>query len=400
MVKLNDLQKHEIKDWSNEVEETLGTFSEKAQIWRLLHMKNHNIFKRKYYCLIIPVTILSSITGAANLALGSVANGQETVINLIIGALGILVSVISTLNNIFSFQKRKDEHYRAAKDWYRVQRMIDVELSLQKSKRNNVSVFFHLVLQEIERIHESHPNVRDDVIRTFMKNYKNKKISIDIPEILTIRKTLIFKDESISPSNNNTYINNDYLSTIIDKPNVNNDINNQKINPINKKPSYNKQGTFIIMNDDTDRTSSESDKSDKSDKSDIIIENSLNSETQDIHISPENILKKEEKRHSFLYNIGDSLKYVIEQQTKKENSKSVSSNIYNLNSINNTPDIGESKRHNNSSNVSPLIIPEESDIKIEMSDKTNDNSETERYAFEINDKEDRENYINNNDNKV
>jgi hypothetical protein len=69
--------------------------------------KNHDIFKRKYYWLIIPVTILSSITGAANLALGSIASGSETVINLVIGALGIIISVISTLNNIFSFQKRK-----------------------------------------------------------------------------------------------------------------------------------------------------------------------------------------------------------------------------------------------------------------------------------------------------
>ena len=194
MVKLNDLQKHELIDWSEEVENILRILSEKAQIWRILHVQNHNIFKRKYYCLIIPVTILSSITGAANLALGSISNGNETIVNLVIGAIGIIISVISTLNNIFSFQKRKDEHYRASKDWYRVQRMIDIELSLQKSKRNNVNTFFHLVLQEIERIHEFHPNIRDDVIRKFMKKYKNKKLNIDIPEILSIKKTLIFNN--------------------------------------------------------------------------------------------------------------------------------------------------------------------------------------------------------------
>jgi len=239
MVKLNDLQKHELIDWSDEIEEILRTLSEKAQIWRLLHMRNHDIFKRKYYWLIIPVTILSSITGAANLALGSVASGNETIINLVIGALGIVISVISTLNNIFSFQRRKDEHYRAAKDWYRVQRMIDIELSLQKSKRNNVSVFFHLVLQEIERIHEFHPNIRDDVVKKFMKSYKNKKLSIDIPEILSIRKTIIFKDDFSNKSN---------------------DIQNNKpvlnSNKINKNPSLQRQGTFFSMNDDSDKSES------------------------------------------------------------------------------------------------------------------------------------------------
>ena len=195
MVKLNDLQKHELRDWSDEVEEILRNLSEKAQIWRLLHMRNHNIFKRKYYWLIIPVTILSSITGAANLALGSVASGNETIINLIIGSLGIVVSVISTLNNIFSFQRRKDEHYRAAKDWYRVQRMIDIELSLQKTKRNNVSLFFHLVLQEIERIHEFHPNIRNDVVNKFMKKYKISIITSDNGTEFLNNKVLKFLDK-------------------------------------------------------------------------------------------------------------------------------------------------------------------------------------------------------------
>ena len=274
MVKLNELQKHELIDWSDEVEEILKMLSEKAQIWRLIHMKNHNIFKRKYYCLIVPVTVLSSITGAANLALGSVASGNETVINLVIGALGIIISVISTLNNIFSFQKRKDEHYRASKDWYRVQRMIDIELSLQRTKRNNVSTFFHLVLQEIERIHEFHPNIREDVIRRFMKRYKNKKLSIDIPEILSIKRTLIFrepilnnttelkvnkekqekqekdkeKDKEDKDKNDLKKIKNN-LEIIIENP----DVNKQIITTENK---LKKQNTFIDMSEEKDKNNS------------------------------------------------------------------------------------------------------------------------------------------------
>ena len=368
MVKLNDLQKHELRDWSDEVEEILRNLSEKAQIWRLLHMRNHDIFKRKYYWLIIPVTILSSITGAANLALGSVASGNETAVNLVIGALGIVISIISTLNNIFSFQRRKDEHFRAAKDWYRVQRMIDVELSLQKSKRNNVSIFFHLVLQEIERIHEFHPNIRDDVVKKFMKSYKNKKLTIDIPEILTIRKTLIFKDD----------INNQLLvePQHINKNNniVNSTVNNIVTVPIKKKPSYNRQGTFINMD-----YSSESDKTDKSES----LEPSLI--TTDTHNTPES--PKREARHSFLYNIGDK----ISNYTKKNQNVSQGKNIndVNDNTKNNTELLSQNK-HNNSPNVSLTIL--------ETSEKIYDDSEDqEHYPFEIHD-DNLENHSNNNDN--
>lgn len=269
MVNLNEMQKHSLREWSDEIEEILKTLSEKAQVWRLLHMKNHDIFKRKYYCLIIPVTILSSITGAANLALGSVASGNETIINLVIGALGIIISVISTLNNIFSFQKRKDEHFRAAKDWYRIQRLIDIELSLQKSKRNDVSLFFHLVLQEIERIHDFHPNIRDDVIHKFMKSYKNKKLNIYIPEILSIRKTLIFKEDYEN-------VKNETLTTI------NKNSQNEKLSNVEK------QHTFINLNENSQNSEKENNEQENTDKIDeysIVIDNIENKDINNLIIT-------------------------------------------------------------------------------------------------------------------
>ena len=116
---------HEINEWSDEVENLLKSMAENVQIWRLLNIEDHNHFKKNYYMLLIPVIVLSSITGSLNLALGSLNSENDTIINLIIGFFGILISIISTLNNIFSFQKRKDEHYRYGKEWYKIQRLID-----------------------------------------------------------------------------------------------------------------------------------------------------------------------------------------------------------------------------------------------------------------------------------
>uniref|UniRef100_A0A6C0I5A5 SMODS and SLOG-associating 2TM effector domain-containing protein n=1 Tax=viral metagenome TaxID=1070528 RepID=A0A6C0I5A5_9ZZZZ len=336
MVKLNDLQKHELRDWSNEIEEILRNLSEKAQIWRLLHMKNHDIFKRKYYWLIIPVTILSSVTGAANLALGSVASGNETVINLVIGALGIIISVISTLNNIFSFQKRKDDHFRAAKDWYRVQRMIDIELSLQKTKRNNVSVFFHLVLQEIERIHEFHPNIRNDVVNKFMKKYKNKKMSIDIPEILSIRKTIIFK-EDLTHETKSQNIN------ISKKPNI------------FKVPTVERQGTFIDIDDDSEH-------SNKSDSG-----------------STEN----KERKHSFVDTIKNKINTIVKPiDHSQSNSKSYdsyySNEILNVHNLHNVNDVA-----NHSNNVSLTILEERDDNEPGDNEQGDEDENKELYPFEL-----------------
>lgn len=214
--KLNDLSQHSnIKDWNDEMEEILKTICERAQIWRILHIECHNQFKRKYYYLTIPIIILSSLTGSANLALGSFSGeGDSKVTNLVIGVFGIMISIISTLNNLFNFQSRKIEHYNSSKDWFKLQRILEIELSLQKNKRNDANNFFCLILQELERIHNNQPNIRTDVINAFLKKYKKKHLDLDLPENVKLKRIIIVKERCHKP-NDNIEINDDELTPSI-----------------------------------------------------------------------------------------------------------------------------------------------------------------------------------------
>ncbi len=228
-MKTNEFKHDDINEWTDEIENILKSVSEKAQIWRLLNVECHNHFKKRYYFLMIPVIVLSSITGSLNLALGSINSQNDTIINLIIGFFGILISIISTLNNVFSFQKRKDEHYRYSKEWYKIQRLIDIELSIEKKKRNNVNMFFNFIINQVENIFENQPNIRKNIIRKFLKKYKNKNLGggllqdINIPEILSIKKTFIYRDSSPVQFNN---IDNNYTLEITPSSSESNKIDN------------------------------------------------------------------------------------------------------------------------------------------------------------------------------
>jgi len=222
-MKLNDLQKHEIQEWTDEVEDLLRSLSDKAQVWTDLHLENHLHFRKRYYNLVIPIIVLSSVTGSANLALGSLptSSNDSVVINLVIGVVGIITSVLSTLNNIFSFQKRKDDHKRAADEWCRVHRIINIEINLARTRRNNVSTFLFLVLQEVERIFDTQPKLRTVIKTNWIRRYnlEQKKIFkrnvalqsmssqsntkllhiienelVELPEILLIKRTLVYRD--------------------------------------------------------------------------------------------------------------------------------------------------------------------------------------------------------------
>ena len=94
-----------------------------------------------------------------------------------------------------------------------------------------------------------------------MKKYKKKKISIDIPEILLIKRTIIFKD---SPSYIHKQINktknveenetNNVEKNVEEKNKVDTDNNLEIIiensnKEINNEFKLQKQNTFIDMND-------------------------------------------------------------------------------------------------------------------------------------------------------
>ena len=236
-----DIHRHELKEWTYDIEIILKNISEKCQIWRELHMKTHSIFKNKYYRLTIPVIVLSSITGGANLSLGSISTSADNnIINLVIGAVGIIISILSTLNNIFSFSKRKDEHYRASNDWYRLHRLIKTELSLERNRRIDATKFFNMVLLEIERIHEYQPNIRNDVLSDFKKTLrkKGKTFSIEMPEIIKLSETLIYKTNDSSNYDSKNISNEIHkIDTIIDIPESGDEISSLSSSRLENDPS-------------------------------------------------------------------------------------------------------------------------------------------------------------------
>jgi len=218
-----EMHRHTLKEWTDDIEILLKNISEKCQIWREPHMKTHSIFKKKYYRLTIPVIVLSSITGGANLSLGSIStSANNNIINLVIGAIGIIISILSTLNNIFSFSKRKDEHYRASNDWYRLHRLIKTELSLERDRRIEITKFFNMVMHEIERIHDYQPNIRNDVLSNFKKalRKKGKSFNIEMPEIINLSETVIYKKTSSNEENKTIH----KMSTMIDIPETDEEI--------------------------------------------------------------------------------------------------------------------------------------------------------------------------------
>jgi hypothetical protein len=157
--------------WSEEVENLLKEWSEKGSCYRWLHNQCEKKYRLRYFSFSIPVIILSTLTGAANVGLSSyVPEHLQSAGQAIIGGVNILVA------------------------WSKLGRNISIEMALDPQRRTNCSDFLTMCRGEYDRLIEQSPLITDDIINQFKKKFKNYDVSK--PSITNgLDKCIVYKRE-------------------------------------------------------------------------------------------------------------------------------------------------------------------------------------------------------------
>tara|TARA_R100000951_G_scaffold56022_1_gene47072 strand:- start:538 stop:1170 length:633 start_codon:yes stop_codon:yes gene_type:complete len=164
--------------WSEEVERLLKEWSEKASCYRWLHTKSEKKYRLRYFCFSIPVIILSTLTGAANVGLSSyVPEHFQSTGQAIIGGVNIFAGIISTLQNFLKVAECMEAHRISGVAWSKLGRNISIEMALDPSRRTNCSDFLTMCRAEYDRLIEQSPLITDDIIKEFKKKFKNYNVS-------------------------------------------------------------------------------------------------------------------------------------------------------------------------------------------------------------------------------
>ena len=173
--------------WSNEIEQILISWREKALSYRWLHQTSQNNYSRYHNYYIIPIIVLSTITGTANFGLNSfVPDTYQNMATMSIGGLNLFTGLLTTLLNFFRYAELKQSHATSVIAWHRYHRVISTELALEPSKRQDANKFFASCKIEYEKILESSPMISESVIKHFRRRYRNviKQKIINLPEII------------------------------------------------------------------------------------------------------------------------------------------------------------------------------------------------------------------------
>ena len=165
--------------WTDECEALLAEWSEKASCYRWLHGRCEKSYRTWYYCFSIPVIILSTLTGAANVGMDSFVPAEsKSIASALVGGVNIFAGIVSTLQNFLKVAELMEGHRIAGVSWGKLQRNIAIELALDPSRRVLQGDFLKLARAEYDRLIEAGPIIDDGIIKQFNSKFKNYEVSV------------------------------------------------------------------------------------------------------------------------------------------------------------------------------------------------------------------------------
>jgi hypothetical protein len=200
-VKKNQERPYNREYWKEEEEQILREWADKAQCYELMHSKAHEIYNYRNTLFVIPVIIISTITGTANFAQDRVPADKQAIFVMVVGAFNIMAAIISTIAQYLKISELNESYRVGTLQWGKFYRNIKTELSKHPLDRVPPTNMLSMCKEEFDRLLEIYPNIPKKVVSEFNYKFLNNT-EIAKPEICdVIEPTTVFrmtKDERIN----------------------------------------------------------------------------------------------------------------------------------------------------------------------------------------------------------
>ncbi len=180
--------------WKEEEELLLKDWADKAQCYELLHSKSHVVYKTRHAYFVIPVIIISTITGTANFAQDKISDeANKNIFVMVTGGLNIFAAIFSTISQFLKISEMNEGHRVASYSWGKYYRHIKTELAKHPLDRINPKDMISMAKEEYDRLLELSPMIPKKIIKEFNMTFLENN-DISKPEICDkITSTTIYK---------------------------------------------------------------------------------------------------------------------------------------------------------------------------------------------------------------
>ena len=186
--------------WTKEQEQLMAQWADVATCYRWLHDRAEKKYTWLSMGISIPVIVLSTVTGAANFAVGSFLppddDALKNYVSAGLGAVSIVTGIITTLGNFFQYAQKSEANRVASIAWGKFQRLVSVELAINPNDRLEAMDFLKICRQDLDRLIEQSPPISDDVIKMFEAEFHNIP-NLKVPDICHgIEHTRVFNSSN------------------------------------------------------------------------------------------------------------------------------------------------------------------------------------------------------------
>jgi len=187
------VERQEDHSWHPQQSKLLKGWAEVASSYRWMHNQAYMSYKKKNLWFMIPLIIMSTVTGTANFAQNTFPEVIRPNVPQIIGAINLISAILTTIYQFLKISEFMESHRISSINYGKLARTITVELNLPVRDRSTGGAeCVKTSRTEIDRLIEQSPSIPKGILITYENNFAGQGLSE--PEIVVINKVDIFED--------------------------------------------------------------------------------------------------------------------------------------------------------------------------------------------------------------
>ena len=181
------------KEWHPQQAKLLKSWAEVASSYRWMHNQAYMIYKNKNLWFMLPLIVMSTITGTANFAQSTFPNTIRPYVPQIIGGINLFSAIMTTIYQFLKISEFMESHRISSINYGKLARTITVELSLPVKDRNSGGAeCVKICRTDIDRLIEQSPPIPKIVLLNYERQFAGRGLSE--PEIVVINQVDIYED--------------------------------------------------------------------------------------------------------------------------------------------------------------------------------------------------------------
>ena len=183
--KLGDLRKKvNAESWTDNMEDLLAGWGEKAAGLRFMHSKTGGAWKNFANNLSVSSIVITSVASTLSLAATSIDNEEaKNAVLFGVGGVGLISALIQSFKKFYNAEEKAAEHASISKQFGSFYRYMTLQMGMGREDRDPADVLSSYALKEYERLQTEAPPLSGDAVSLFKKTFTDPEQRIpDIAE--------------------------------------------------------------------------------------------------------------------------------------------------------------------------------------------------------------------------